>query len=548
MPTTTYEKVPMVNQPAGMKIRLFRHQLAIIYKMENLEHNQVVHQRDYIRETKMGINGDLTGFGKTYSMLGLIIRDKMEWDMETPFINETITIESGGLTKRRSIKRYEKLPTTLVLVSSSIIGQWEEEISNTELRVKVITNKKVVDSIKVEDYDVILVTPSMYNILVKSYNEYAWKRFIFDEPGHTRVTGMSEIKAGFIWFVTATPNAIISKHFPCRNSMMKTILGENDSIDQFDDIIIKNNSEFVKLSFELPETQHHYYNCFQPLFKTINGLVNPLIDQMIEAGYIEGVINALGGSKTDNVVALIKSKKLRELSTINTKINIHTEKNKPDKVKEYTEKKNLVERQLENLEERFDNMLQQPCMICMESLNKPLLEPFCQTMFCGDCLLNWLKKSNTCPACRQTINPKNLVYVTKTVEKSSNTLQRPATKLEKIIDIISCNKDGKFIIYSSYDETFRPICQLLEDNKISFVMLKGSASNRKQTLDMYKNGSIKVIFLNSNFNSAGINLQETTDIILYHKMLSSTQTQIIGRAERIGRKSNLHVHHLIVDI
>ena len=550
MPTNTYSKIPMVNQPPGMKIQLFKHQLAIIHKMENLEHSQVVQQRDYIKETKIGINGDLTGFGKTYSMLGLIIRDKMEWCMDTPFIDESISVESGGLIKRRTIKRYEKLPTTLILVSSSIIGQWEEEISNTKLRAKVITNKKIVDTIKVEDYDVILVTPSMYNNLVKSYNEYAWKRFIFDEPGHTRVAGMATVKAGFIWFVTATPHAIISKHIPCRNSMIKTILGENDDIDQFDDIIIKNDPDFVKSSFELPQTYHHYYKCFVPLFKTVNGLVNPLIEQMIEAGYIEGVINALGGSKTDNIVALIRSKKIRELGIIEEKIQIHTQKNRQEKVSEYTAKKDLIQRQLTNLEERMQNMLQEPCMICMEPLKKPLLEPLCQTMYCGDCLFSWLKKNISCPSCRQTINPKNLVYVSESEnkDKQSNPTTKLTTKLDKIIEIISFKKDGKFIIYSSYDETFNPICQVLESNKISFVMLKGSAINRQQSLEAYKNGSAKVIFLNSNYNSAGINLQETTDIILYHKMLSSTQTQIIGRAERIGRKGNLNVHHLIVDI
>ena len=50
---------------------------------------------------------------------------------------------------------------------------------------------------------------------------------------------------------------------------------------------------------------------------------------------------------------------------------------------------------------------------------------------------------------------------------------------------------------------------------------------------------------NSKFNSAGINLTETTDIILYHEMTISTQNQIIGRAQRIGRKDPLHIHHLI---
>ena len=57
-----------------------------------------------------------------------------------------------------------------------------------------------------------------------------------------------------------------------------------------------------------------------------------------------------------------------------------------------------------------------------------------------------------------------------------------------------------------------------------------------------------MIFLNSNCNGAGINLQEATDIILYHKMTETTQNQIIGRANRIGRLECLNVHHLQVDI
>ena len=64
------------------------------------------------------------------------------------------------------------------------------------------------DRIKAENCDVILVVTSMYNNLIRSYSEYAWKRLIYDEPGHCRVSKMKEIIAGFYWFVTATPNLI----------------------------------------------------------------------------------------------------------------------------------------------------------------------------------------------------------------------------------------------------------------------------------------------------------------------------------------------------
>ena len=72
--------------------------------------------------------------------------------------------------------------------------------------------------------------------------------------------------------------------------------------------------------------------------------------------------------------------------------------------------------------------------------------------------------------------------------------------------------------------------------------------NRTTIINNYKNGNINVIFLTSTQDSAGINLQETTDIILYHQMSSSTKNQIIARAERIGRTKELNVHQLLVHI
>ena len=64
-------------------------------------------------------------------------------------------------------------------------------------------------------------------------------------------------------------------------------------------------------------------------------------------------------------------------------------------------------------------------------------------------------------------------------------------------------------------------------------------------IDLFKSGKIPVLFLNSTFNGAGLNLTESTDIILCHQMTESQETQIIGRANRIGRTEKLNVHHLL---
>ena len=67
---------------------------------------------------------------------------------------------------------------------------------------------------------------------------------------------------------------------------------------------------------------------------------------------------------------------------------------------------------------------------------------------------------------------------------------------------------------------------------------------RSNLIQKFKNGHIQVIFLNANFNGAGINLQETTDIIVFHEMENNLLTQIVGRANRIGRKIPLNLHYL----
>ena len=50
--------------------------------------------------------------------------------------------------------------------------------------------------------------------------------------------------------------------------------------------------------------------------------------------------------------------------------------------------------------------------------------------------------------------------------------------------------------------------------------------------------------MNSINSGDGLNLQEATDIILYHNVSTGLETQILGRANRIGRNINLSVHHL----
>jgi hypothetical protein len=547
-----YESVPTVTQPANLKTMLFRHQLASIYEMERLEREQMIEQADNIKETRLGINGDPTGYGKTLSMIGLICRDKMEWNTDVPFVQEHITTEAAGLVRNREIARYDRLSTTLILVSPSIMSQWEKELIACDLRVQVVATKQDLDRIEVIDSDVVVVSVPMFNSLVISYSRFAWKRFIFDEPGHVRVSGMKGLTAGFYWFVTATPEAITSKHRNCRGSFMRKIIGDGWTKfdEQFSGMILKNDIGFVQASFEMPPTHHYSYKCCHAVLQAVSGIISDTVYNMMVGGDIEGAITTLGGKKTRNIVELVKREKLEEQTKVVADIHIYKHiKTNDKKLEESLRKADRIQQQLDQLESRVAAMLRQTCSICLGKLSKPVLEPCCQNLFCGKCLLTWLRKDTRCPLCRVKIDHSDLVYLEQTGGGVTTACDhtKVLSQVETVKDILTRNKQGKFLIFSSYDATFTPICRFLEEKQITFTQLKGTKKARQRDIDSFKNGSTQVVFLNSNFNGAGLNLQETTDIILYHEMPRSTEDQIVGRANRIGRTKPLRVHHLNVD-
>ena len=521
--------------------------------METLEREKIVQFTWGVKETRLGFNADITGYGKTLSMIGLIARDKMEWDLDTPHVKEVIITESAGLISSRRIERYDKLPTTLILVPTSIVSQWEKEFKYTTLKVKIIESRKDVETVSVEDYDVVIVTTSMFNNLAISYSQYAWKRFIFDEPGHLRVSGMKEIHAGFYWMVTATPEDINLRHRNCRGSFMKKIIGEEwcRIEDQFAGMILRNDLDFVHASFNTPQIYHYYHKCFQPVFQAVFGMVSNTIHTMIAAGNIEGAVTALGGKKTENIIELVKKELVEEMSSIEEDIIIHRDIKKDDKKLENASLKlESIKNKLNQLSCRFEAMLKDVCSICTVKLKNPIMEPSCQNLFCGECLLTWLQTKNSCPLCRAEVATNELVYLGGVSEEDVVSIykEKRHTPLEKVNEILTSKKDGKFIIFSEYDATFKPICRMLKESGIIFSVVIGNRKAREQSIESFKTGDAKVIFLNSNFNGAGINLQEASDIILYHEMSTTTQNQIIGRANRIGRLEPLNIHHLQLDI
>ena len=53
--------------------------------------------------------------------------------------------------------------------------------------------------------------------------------------------------------------------------------------------------------------------------------------------------------------------------------------------------------------------------------------------------------------------------------------------------------------------------------------------------------------MNARHVGAGINLEAATHVVLYHRMNTELEKQVIGRAVRFERESELRIVHLVHD-
>lgn len=278
---------------------------------------------------------------------------------------------------------------------------------------------------------------------------------------------------------------------------------------------------------------------------------------MISAGNIEGAVKSLGGTTSNNIIELIRTEKMEFLKEAELKIQRYQRLNDVARSQKWLDRKNEILGELQQLESRIRSVFSsEQCHICLESHHQTVMLKCCYNTYCGSCILKWFEEKESCPLCREDINASSLIYVQDCTENTQEDAPRPAvenesrdqktlykSKMDVIKELYYEKENGKLIIFSDYDETLRLLQQHLD---ISILEIKGKMETRNRILDLFKTSeSPQILFLNSLENGAGLNLQEATDIILFHGMSDSKQTQIVGRCHRIGRTSELMIHHLV---
>lgn len=448
----------------------------------------------------------------------------------------------------------------------------------------------------ISEYDLIVVTSTLYNKLAYFLNTYKVKlqRAIYDEVDNLNVPGCRAVDANFVWFVTASYGNVIYpkglnkyeasvgryvwyangiKH----SGFIKNILMDlyyNISRNLMKVLVVKNKESYVETSLSLPEMLSHYIQCKTPYaINVLNGLVDRNILNHLNADDIQGALQYVSPShkaNEDNIITRVIDKYTRQVTNINIQMNTAREY-LYDTEAERTEALLRLEKQLQQVQQKINTITDRIksndlCTICYETVDQKTVTACCQNTFCFRCINMWLAQKKLCPLCKIPMDISKLYVIdneahnedenqNKTEEQVRDADLIDMTKPNKFNDkyqnleliLTNMNKDAKLLIFSAYENSFTNVIPILQRLNIKFDFLKGNGFQIQATMERYKNGSVNVLLVNTRQYGSGLNLENTTDMILFHKFDTEIEKQVIGRAQRFGRKQQLNVHYLLYE-
>jgi len=593
---------PKIIQNKNITIKLKEHQKTAIYAMLQFEetgkicfekksyiHNYQIIDQDFMNtyyywrqnddenkykdlqfeiESNYGILADKVGSGKTYMAMGLICNKQIP--------NQRDQILSSSVYSVIKYKDKETaLKTNLILVPHNLIIQWKIAFQHCKLKTLTISSKADIDLLEfdknifedntilqpdaqfskincIEYYDIIIISSTMFDIFYKKFNP-KWARIIIDEIVSIKLPTNFEFKTNFIWFLTATPSGIRY----VRRNYIRTLVSSLTECT-VEHLIIKNNDNFVDQSMNLPNLNQILVKCLTPKeLQIIKEYVDSDVINMLNGGDIKGAITKLNCNveTSDNILDVVTKKIKKELH--NKKHELDYEQNRiPDDKKAHDEKIKRIENRIKELESkcsgiesRIKSFKENNCPVCFEEFNSPMLTSCCNNLFCIQCLT----LCESCPLCRANIDLKKCIYIddnknileNNNIKKETKNEHILCSKVDNLITILKKNPNGKFLLFSNYDRTFDNLNKKLDDNHITYNKLIGSNIVINSIIKRFISGEIKVLMLNALNYGSGLNLQMATDIIIYHELDVELETQVIGRAQRLGRTKPLNVYYLL---
>ncbi|VVU94939.1 SNF2 family N-terminal domain [seawater metagenome] len=539
---------PKVSQPENINIELKQHQRTALYAMESLEDKGCINYKELTIETNLGILADDPGSGKSMMIISLISNNIL------PKLHKRIHYGTPFVCLKDQNKDY-LIKTNLIIVPYKLVSQWLAYFNTcNNLKVyKINTKQDLLRLNNIEEYDVIICSDLRYKNFHEIHGNYKWGRIIIDEVDNLKLPSMFSWNACFIWLITSYPDNLL---FNNKNFIRMIFKNITSYILKF--LIIKNLTSFVKLSIDLPKLNKFKIKCkTPPELMLIKNYVNTHIMDMLHAGNLKEAIKQLNCNvDTDkNIFQILTSNIQKELHNKNLEYEYHNKiigKNEDNQKKILNISSTIkhLKTQLESIKKKVYHLNSDYCPICLDSFTMPTVTKCCKNVFCFKCIVTSVHTGITCPFCRENININDLNIINNEHKHEKKVIKPKAVlnnKLENLINILENKKDGNFIIFSNYLESFDEVISELKQKKIKYGVLSGSEKNIKNIIKAFDKKDISVLMMNSQLDNFGFDLPMVSDIILYHKLEETLEEMIVSRAYRLGRKNQLDVHYLLYE-
>ena len=461
---------------------------------------------------------------------------------------------------------------------------------------------------KIQEADVVLVSNTLFGGLEEIVKEarYFWKRVFYDEADTLHIPSTRpHPTTRFTWLISASwsnllfPNQSIyitqniltdianrntmQLHPACRsllgNALQNSTGGTYSYIRHymisstfFREFVHINNphrgrlvtrcaEEFVSESITLPPITIRNITCRPSvLHQVVSHAIPNVVRTLLHAGDIQGALQELGVKEEEpmSLVTAVSENRMKELERLKktyefkASLDYATPQAKENALKTLKEKMNSLEEQIKQLKERVENYKEEMCPICFDEPQNPTMTPCCSRLFCAGCILTSLTRQTSCPLCRSAITASELRgLATKPIIKNdivnTDEPQPPIylKKSEQLLQILKDKPQGKFLVFSRYDNPFLQLTTEIEGLNITVKQVKGNKDVIASTLKSFEAGKTRVLLLNSIEAGAGMNITAATDVILLHAMAHEEEKQILGRAYRLGRKEPLFVNRLL---
>jgi len=591
-----------------LKLPLHAHQQAVLSKMESLEQtlNSGMKHRDEMIFSNYAILGDSVGVGKSLMVLGHIARLSEQPPLQK---DTTIRCYSSAhMFSIKIAPQPTQNPISLIIVPHTLYRQWADYIKKqTSLksmclsRISQITDKNFATDLQGASIVLVSNTSCRHIFPICAVNHIRFQRIFIDEADTIHLPGGIDLQhfTPFIWLITASwmnlmymnanlyldktyvANTILSdtsayphlkSHFLSRNDInshyymecirVKSISALRDIVSVShpfrSQLVISCSDEFIKQSISLPRLIRTIITCRAPItHQILRNMVSPSIQNRLHAGDTAGVLTELGiqgkdmKSLIEGVTETIRKELEKNLKIFTFKESLEYSSPAVKAAALLTLQQRIDHNRssIASIEERIQNFKKEVCPICYEEPEEFLVTPCCTHLFCPKCLLLSVSNNPQCPLCRADIHPaKCTKLVTKSVgDPNANEIvsEQEPKKHEALLQLIKENPDGKFLIFSRYDNPFDLIEEAIQGLGIKVRGLKGNKDVIASTLKAFAAGDVQCLLLNSQFAGSGLNITAATHVVLLHSMTHEEEKQILGRAYRIGREGPLNFIKLL---